>query len=79
MFKLHHNSKLYFKCSTLLVPSLNFKSNLVVKMDLFLNSDFAIAILDLISRMYLASFCYRSAKIVEIFYILQLFLICHNL
>jgi hypothetical protein len=47
----------------------------MVKRDFLLNGVFAIAI----GFHVCTSFCYHPTQIAEIFYILQLFLICHNL
>jgi len=66
--------KAIFQISTLLVASL-FKSNSLVKRSCFLlNTALAMEILDLINCII----GYLSTQILEIFHILQLFLIYHN-
>jgi hypothetical protein len=70
---------LYTKCSSSLVYSLNFKSSLLVKRIFFQsNADFAMEIVDLISRVHLASFFIMLPKLSNIL-ILQLFLIYNKL
>ena len=53
---------------------------MVKKVFFLLNIDFTIAILDLVVRVHLASsvVCHAT-QIIEIFHIMQLFLVCHNL
>ena len=66
------------RCSTLLVSSLSLISRW--KEVFLLNIDFTIAILDLVVRVHLASFVVcHATQIIEIFHIMQLFLVCHNL
>ena len=72
--KFHHHTKLCSKCSTLLVPSLHLSLICWLKKPSCL-MPFSIAIPDLISRVHLA----KIVIMFEIFHILQLFLICHNL
>ena len=76
-YNFQQHTKLYSKCIILLVSSLNFKFNLLVKRFFLLNAALGMGILDFISCVHLASLlsCYQ---IVEIPHILQLFFIYHN-
>jgi hypothetical protein len=54
--KSQHNTKVYSKCSTLLVPSLNLSPVAGAKSLLLVERWYAMTILDLISRAHLATF-----------------------
>ena len=58
---------------------LEFKSNLLVKSLPLMNAAFVMTILDLTSRVHLAPFVITLPKQLEIFHILQLLLIYHDL
>jgi hypothetical protein len=47
--------------------------------DVLVNAVYAMEILNFIVRVYIAQFCLHITKVVEIFYILLLFLICLSL